>query len=412
MKKDELIINLRKQLDKIAIQKDGPSKVAEYCFKEHNIPVSKTMDLITDRVSLFDEVDEVIYCIAEAVDYTFYKNLTYTYYSQKEISTLKNYKAKATKFKLPIIIPAIEVDDGRQWVGTINAKTLLEWESLGRIRYNIEKQRVRKQVVRGEDIAYKLDVKERSVKQISELMDKRDYIPDIITLDLPEEDDSLNFRYDCDKRELIIEQIDHFDISDGFHRLLAMKRSKLKNPGFDYPMELRITFFPIYRTQSFIYQQDQKNKMSVTNSNSMNKNRASNIVVERLNEHGNGCNLSGQIKRSGGILEYSALSDLVEYYWFKGYSGKEYNNKDIAEAMAEVRTMINTFVDTNPEYYEMFINYKLLATYFYLVKTKGMDPQQAAKKVVKALKTGVLENIKLRKVRKSLFDQIEGLNIH
>ena len=61
MKKDELIINLRKQLDKIAIQKDGPSKVAEYCFKEHNIPVSKTMDLITDRVSLFDEVDEVIY---------------------------------------------------------------------------------------------------------------------------------------------------------------------------------------------------------------------------------------------------------------------------------------------------------------------------------------------------------------
>ena len=412
MKKDELIINLRKQLDKIAIQKDGPSKVAEYCFKEHNIPVSKTMDLITDRVSLFDEVDEVIYCIAEAVDYTFYKNLTYTYYSQKEISTLKNYKAKATKFKLPIIIPAIEVDDGRQWVGTINAKTLLEWESLGRIRYNIEKQRVRKQVVRGEDIAYKLDVKERSVKQISELMDKRDYIPDIITLDLPEEDDSLNFRYDYDKRELIIEQIDHFDISDGFHRLLAMKRSKLKNPGFDYPMELRITFFPIYRTQSFIYQQDQKNKMSVTNSNSMNKNRASNIVVERLNENGNGCNLSGQIKRSGGILEYSALSDLVEYYWFKGYSGKEYNNKDIAEAMAEVRTMINTFVDTNPEYYETFINYKLLATYFYLVKTKGMDPQQAAKKVIKALKAGVLENIKLRKVRKSLFDQIEGLNIH
>lgn len=412
MKKDELIINLRKQLDKIAIQKDGPSKVAEYCFKEHNIPVSKTMDLITDRVSLFDEVDEVIYCIAEAVDYTFYKNLTYTYYSQKEISTLKNYKAKATKFKLPIIIPAIEVDDGRQWVGTINAKTLLEWESLGRIRYNIEKQRVRKQVVRGEDIAYKLDVKERSVKQISELMDKRDYIPDIITLDLPEEDDSLNFRYDYDKRELIIEQIDHFDISDGFHRLLAMKRSKLKNPGFDYPMELRITFFPIYRTQSFIYQQDQKNKMSVTNSNSMNKNRASNIVVERLNENGNGCNLSGQIKRSGGILEYGALSDLVEYYWFKGYSGKEYNNKDIAEAMAEVRTMINTFVDTNPEYYETFINYKLLATYFYLVKTKGIDPQQAAKKVIKALKAGVLENIKLRKVRKSLFDQIEGLNIH
>ena len=184
----------------------------------------------------------------------------------------------------------------------------------------------------------------------------------------------------------------------------------MEKPGFDYPMEIRITLFPIYRTQSFVYQQDQKNKMSVTNSNSMNKNRASNIVVDRLNETGNGCNLSGQIKRSGGILEYSALSDLIEYYWFNS-TKRTFTNKDIAEVMNEVKTLLNTFVDTNPDYYEQYINYKVLAVYFWMIKEKGISPQQAAKKVIKAKKIGTLDNIKLRKVRKTLFNQIESLGI-
>lgn len=411
MKKDEFIIELRKDLNKISLKKDGPRSIADYCFTKKGIPISDTMDLVTDRVSLFNKEIEVVYCIAEAVDTLYFKNFIYTYFSKKEIEKYKDYKHKTEKLTFPIVIPAIEVDGGRQWVGSVSAKQILEWEQADKIRYNIEKQRVRKQIIRGEDIAYKLDVKEKSVKEIANLMKKGEYIPDIITLDLPEDDDTLDYEYLDGKRELVIRKIDHFDISDGFHRLLAMKRCKLENPGFDYPMEIRITLFPIYRTQSFIYQQDQKNKMSVTNSNSMNKNRASNMVVERLNEIGNGCNLSGQIKRSGGILEYSTLSDLVEYYWFRGYSGKEYSNKDIAEVMSEVKTIINVFVDTNPSYYEQYIGYKLLVVYFWLIKDKGMDPQQAAKRVIKAQKSGILEELKLRKVRKTLFTQIEGLGI-
>ena len=410
MKKDDLVIELRKELNKIALKKDGPRGVADYCNEHRGIPISDIMDLVTDRVSLFNQEIEILYCLCEAVDNLYYKNFVYSYFSQKEKDKYKDYKFIAEKFTYPIVIPSIEVDAGRQWVGSISAKKILELEDAGKIRYNIEKQRVRKQIVRGEDIAYKLDVKERSVREIAELMKKGEYIPDIITLDLPEDDDTLDYEYVEGKRELVIRKIDHFDISDGFHRLLAMKRCKMEKPGFDYPMEIRITLFPIYRTQSFVYQQDQKNKMSVTNSNSMNKNRASNIVVDRLNETGNGCNLSGQIKRSGGILEYSALSDLIEYYWFNS-TKRTFTNKDIAEVMNEVKTLLNTFVDTNPDYYEQYINYKILAVYFWMIKEKGISPQQAAKKVIKAKKIGTLDNIKLRKVRKTLFNQIESLGI-
>ena len=411
MKKDDLIISLRKQLDKIALKKNGPTTVADYCYDKYSIPAFIVMDLVTDRVSLFDEKMEIIYCLADAVDDIYKMNFVYTYFTQKEKDQYKKYVYKKQQFTFPLVIPAIEVDNGRQWVGSITANELLDWEKLGKIRYNIDKQRVRKQIIRGGDVAYKLDVKEKSVKQIAALMKKGEYIPDIITLDIPEEDASLNYRYDYNKRELIIEKIDHFDISDGFHRLQAMKRCKLEDPGFNYPMELRITLFPIYRTQNFIFQQDQKNKMTVANSNTMDRSRASNMVVDRLNERGNGCNLSGQIKRSGGILEYSALSDIVEYYYFNKRSGAEYSNKEIADAMAEVRTLLNTFVDTNPDYYEKFINYRILVAYFYLVKTKGVDPKFAAKRVIKAQDDGILANIKLRKLRKQLFNQIENLGL-
>lgn len=411
MKREELFIELRKKLNKIALQKDGPMKIAQYCFDCYSIPMSDVLDLVTDRVSLFNQEIEIIYCITEAVDIHYNEKLAETYFSQKEITKFKAFKYHTGKLTFPIVIPAIEVDCGRQWVGSINAKYLLEWEQFGKIRYNVEKQRVRKQFIRGEDVAFKLDVKEKSVKEIANLMKKKEYIPDIITLDLPDDDDTLDYEYLDNKRELLIRKIDHFDISDGFHRLLAMKRCKMENPGFDYPMEIRITAFPIYRTQSFIYQQDQKNKMSVTNSNSMNKSRASNMVVERLNDIGNGCNLCGQIKRSGGILEYSALSDLIEYYWFKSYPGKEFKNKEISDVMTEVRGLINTFVDTNPDYYEKYINYKILSVYFWLIKEKGCESQQAAKKTIKALKSGQLDGIKLHKVRKTLFDQIAALGI-
>ena len=410
MKKDEFKIALRKELNKIALKKDIPSKIADHCEKCYDIPTFEAMDLITDRVSVWDSPEEILFCLASSVDHFCKTDLVDQYFTRKEIDTYKEFRLKKEKFSFPIVIPAIEVDEERQWIGSITAKTLLEWERLGRIRYNTEKQRVRRQVIRGEEVAYKLDVKEKSVQQIAKLMENGEYIPDTITLDLPEDDESLKFHYDHMKRELIIDKIDHFDISDGFHRLLAMKRCKLGKPNFDYPIELRITLFPIYRTQSFIFQQDQKNKMSVTNSNSMDHTRASNIVVERLNDAGNGCNLSGQIKRSGGILEFSALSDLVEYYWFTN-KRKEYTNKDIAEVMSEVKTLLNILVDTNPDFYVDFINYRVLVTYFYFVKGKGLAPKEAAKKVVKANNTGLLKEIKLRKLRKNLFDQIDALNI-
>ena len=410
MKKD-MVISLRKRLNRVALEKNGPSSVAEFCYDKFNYPKSDIMDLVTDRVSLYDATDETAYCLAFAVDTLYNTDYITTYYSPKEIEKYKNFKVSRERSIKEIIIPAIEIEADRQWIGSISAKELLEWEKLGKIRYNTEKQRVRKQFIRKGEIAYKLDVKERSVKQIADLMQRGEYIPDIITLDLPaDEDSSLNWRYDRDKRDFVIKNIDHFDITDGFHRLLAMKRCKMSDPAFDYPMELRITLFSIHRTQAFIYQQDQKNKMSVTNSNSMNKDRASNKVVERLNENGNGCNISGQIKRSGGVLDYSALSDIVEYYWFNS-KGKKYSNKDIADVMAEVRTIINVFVDTNPEYYEKYIDFKILATYFYFIKGANIEPGIAARRVVELYNTGRLDEITLRKARKSLFDKLESMHL-
>ena len=407
MKREELIVVMRKQFDRVALDKERRDEIALWIQKHFDMGIDYTMDLISDRLSLYQISDNELFYLAKGLEEYGRVVKVDNYFDKKEIDKYSETKYEIAGINYPIVINCVEVHKDKQWVGATDSDLFMELRKVNKIRYNKDKQRTRKTIIKGEDVIFKTDINERSINQIAKLMEKGEYIPDDITLDIPD-DSADNFHYDEERGALIIEDIDHFDITDGYHRYLAMCKCKDRNPDFTYPMEIRITHFSLQRSQQFIYQKDQKNKMKVTNSNSMDTNRASNDVVNRLNERGNGFALAGQIQRGGGTVDFAALSDIIEYYWFKG-TKKEFSNKDVADVYQEVKLLLNEFVDECPEYYETYLNFRRLIVIFYLVKDKKLSIKKASTQLKTLEKNGKLKEIKLRTLRKTTFDQIESV---
>ena len=407
MNREELIITMRKRFDKIALDRECRDKIALIIQEKFDMGIDYTMDLISDRLSLYQIEDNELFYLATGLE----KETSYfkvsDYFNEKEIELYSNSKYEIPGINYPIVINCVEVHKDKQWIGAIDSNLFMELRKVNKIRYNKDKQRTRKTIIKGSDIIFKTDINEKSIQQIATLMEKGEYIPDDITLDIPDDSED-NFYYDEERNALIINSIDHFDITDGYHRYLAMCKCKDRNPDFNYPMEIRITHFSLQRSQQFIYQKDQKNKMKVTNSNSMDTNRASNDVVNRLNERGNGFALAGQIQRGGGTVDFAALSDIIEYYWFKG-NKKIYNNKEVADVYQEVKQILNEFIEENPEYYETYLNFRKLLVIFYLIKSKKLSIKKTSSKLKELEKTGKIKEIKLRTLRKTTFDQIESV---
>ena len=409
MKKDELLKKLKKISNDLAFDREKSEDIAKYCLENYDLPVSHFMDLISDRVSFQDEKIEVLYFVSKGIDHVMFSDLCEKYFDEKEREALRFKKFIISGFDYPFTIPCIEIESNRQWIGAISAKDLMRLREADMIRYNKNKQRIRKKVMADGQTTFKISIAQSAVNQIANLMDKGEYIPDDITLDIPD-DVTTEFKYDFDKKEIIFNYIDKLDITDGYHRYLAICKNYDKNPDFDYQMEIRITQFSIPRTQQFIYQKDQKTKMSTTQSKSYNINRPSNEVINRINERGSGLLLAGQIGRSDGTVDYMALSDIVEYYWFKGRK-EEVSNKEISDVGNQVKTLLNGIVNNDPEYFEKYLDFKKLVTYFWLVLDKKKDYQEAISLVNKAVETGEIKKIKLREIRNRLFEELESMDI-
>lgn len=412
MNRTELITNLRKTCDKVALNRKLMLSIVDYCYNEYGVPQNESMDVINDRVSFEQKPDDFLFYIASGLTMKVTEFTRSTYFSKEELDKYENTKY-TTKENYQLVIPCIAIVPNKQWIGSLDARVFLELDRNGKINYNFEKQRVRQRVVKGNEVVFKTKVNMKSVMQIAKLMQTDEYISDCITLDIPYENEKNKFRYDENRRELIFDNLDSLDITDGYHRLEAMRKCYGNDKTFHYPMGIQITQFSIQKTQQFIYQSDQKNKMSVTQSNSFDALRPSNEVCNFLNED-SGCLFNKIIKRSGNkVVDYMSLSDIVEYYWFgpwlKSDKKKEYDRQDILVATKEVKELLNEFGKENPEYIGRYLDFPPLILYFYLVKNKEMKPNKAAKTVKQAIENGQVRNITLRGMRKPLFDQIEAL---
>ena len=178
-------------------------------------------------------------------------------------------------------------------------------------------------------------------------------------------------------------------------------------------MELRIVNFTEDKAKQLIYQEDQKTKMRKVDSNSMNMNKAANIVVTRLNENVI-CNLKGLISRNEGIINFGDLAELVDYFYFKNVT-KEKERIITINAVKELTDNFNMLTEYNTDYLEHKIDYKTLLTAMFcfdFYKNNNLDTSNMCKVIENAadiVKISDNKKFNNKAPRKSLMNEVEKI---
>lgn len=400
--REELKAFLEKKSEKIVFNNELCQTIREYMLEKYEIPTGTTMDMIA-RNMLDEQTEFTLFCLIDGIDYATKSNYKINFFSEIEINQYSKEKMESGKIKFPIVIKCDKVAED-QWIGASNSQFFMELRKAQLIKYNANAQRVMKKIIKNENILFKIVPNKIAIKAIRFLMQKNMYIPTAITLNIPY-DSNANFYFDEKARELVINEIESFDISDGYHRYLAMSEESDANEQFNYPMEIRIINFTDEKTRQFIFQEDQKTKMARSNSDTMNLNRPSNNVVDRLNEMVT-FDFKGQIGRNEGTIDYAALSDLIEYFYFK--EKRTYSNLEIRNVANELKDKFNALSEHNSNYINKVLGIKELAIIFYVFNSV-LDLTDAVVIIDDALNRGVEKNIRNTRVSKPMFNTISKL---
>lgn len=356
--KEEICLKLSKQCEKIIFEKKLTEIIVKYLNDKYDMPTGFSMDLIAGRVNLINCPDYVLFMLADAIDKnTKYKNVN-NYFTELETKEYSAIKYKTETIKFPIIIPCEQVSTD-QWIGVADVDFFIKLRKAQMINYNVNAQRTMRRKMRGESVIYQIALNSGAIKAICNLMKRKLYIPNTITLNIADDMDA-KYHYDKSLRELIIEQLDHFDISDGYHRYISMCQLKDADQDFNIPMELRIIAFDDNKVRQFIYQEDQKTKMRKIDSESMNMDAPANIIVERINNDPI-FNLRGKINRNNGNINQGDFAEVIKYFYLAGKGITSSSNREIISIQKDIVGKMNYLTESHMEYLDKFFNKKELA---------------------------------------------------
>ena len=341
--KEELSKFLEKRLDFYAVNKKHVETMTKYLVEKYNFKPGDASDLATQRASTDTESNFICFCLTDALSKVDNRTKLEDWFTEKEINAFSNEQIHRDSLAFPVRIPAIQVSDD-QWIGMCDCKYLMLLREAQMIYYNTNTQRTLQRVVRHGNESYRISINGVAVNDIKSAMQNGTYISDTISLNMPQDAD---FYYSTEKRELVLNNIDHFDIIDGFHRYKAMCSAIDNNPDFNYPMELRIVQYDETKAKQFIWQQDQKTKMKKLDSDSMNVSAPENITVERLNQNPM-FNFHGEVNRSGGLIAFQDLAMVVKAVYFNGVK-KADERKVINSTVNELKEKINYISDADSE---------------------------------------------------------------
>lgn len=314
-------------------------KIAAQIKETYNIPVSYTTDYLSGKRSL-DEADSfMLFALLNSLE----PGKIFDFFTEKDYNKFSVMKYQPETIKFPLEIPAVQIAED-QWMCVVDAKLLMKFRDAQLIEYNENTQRTLTRAKSSGVEYYKITLNKKAVRGIKESLTRGNYIPNTITLNLPEGTD---FDYSLDKNAIVIESLDHFDIIDGYHRYIAISEIYNDDPDFNYNMELRLVAFREEKARQFIWQEDQKTKMSKVDSESFNQYKLSNTIVNRI--------CSGPygkiIKSKDGIIDAAILSNVLDSTYIKHISRATRSEelriaKNIEEDLNKLEEQDPTIYDT------------------------------------------------------------------
>lgn len=407
--REELITYLRRKCNSIVLAKREFIELSQIMLEKYNIPTSMTSDLVNDRIALADTTDFILFTLTKSLDETLKSSKTNEFFTELEISGYINMKLETPKFEFPIEIKCIRVD-ATQYIGATDVKFLMQLRNAGLISYNANAQRTMQRVVRGEKSYYKIALNKKAIAQIRESFRSETYIPNTITLNIPEDS---TFHYNAISNTLVIESLDHFDISDGYHRYMAMCQEVDSNPDFNYQMELRLISFDENRVKQFIFQEDQKTQMKRIDSASMNMNNPANLVCERLNKDIM-FNLKGKVTRNSDYIDFAELASIIDFIYFKTLK-RENTTASIIETEKELCKKFNYLTEYDTSLLEKRYSFKELIIIIYMFSklANGYDASTKAGEIITGLinRTDELDKrvFATKQPKKSMLNNIDKL---
>lgn len=304
-----------------------------------DVPESISSDYITLRKDISEANEFLLFIFC---DYILGQKTSREFFTPAECNTYEKEKWHTETVKFPLSFDMIRIGD-EQYIGKISVKELMKLKDAQLINYNENAQRTMKHIVRGETEYFQISLNKDAVYAIMDSYKSNLYIPNTITLNLPE---STVYNYSEKEKKLIINKADYLDILDGYHRYIAMSKVCTELDDFDYEMELRIVQFTEDKARRFIWQEDQKTKMSKVDSDSMDTAKISNKIVERLNN--SDCILSGKISRNSGIINAAYLSNIIDVVMLKNVKKSE-ELLTVKKLTTEIKNAIEKITDKYPE---------------------------------------------------------------
>ena len=384
--REALCKKLDKQLKTISLKRKDIQNISANLLQQYSLPVEISNDYLTLRHDIAEGNDFVLFIFASAL----FPNDTETYFSAIEIKEYSQAKYKVKKAKFPLRYKMVKVEEG-QYIGRITAQDIIDLREAQLLNYNEETQRTLQRIIVNGVEKYRISTNKVAVDEIAESMKDNMFIPNTITLNLPED---ANIKYEEETMELVISSTPDFkfDLLDGFHRYLAISQNYNLNHDFNYNMELRIVEFPESRAKQFIFQEDQKTKMRKVDSASMNQTAIPTKIISRLNGDA-GFNLAGDISSNAGIINHGWLHLCLNALYVKGQRLSKANEVELIKNTEEtLKEKINYITEHDENFSKPWDRKQTIAVVYSIYKD---TPNEGLLKRIKTYYDALTANPKL-----------------
>lgn len=359
------------KLFKEIIKRNDRRQLYDNVNKHFGMPIFDIEEMITFKRDIKEFTTFEVFCVMYFLDRDSLKK----YFTEDEIAYLSKEKIVEENVSFPITFGNMVQIADDQWIGKITVQELMKLKKARLINYEEGEQRAFQRMKSGGIEIYKPFVSKRNVKEIKEAMENGAYIPDPITLNMP---DGSTFSFENNTLTVYSLPKGMFNLDDGYHRYIAMSQIYDFDSDFDYPMELRLVNFSNAKANSFIFQQDQKTPMKKIVSDSYNVNAIPNKVVQRLNQDPM-CNIQGMIGRNDAKINDAVLEKIISYFFVDKKIKKEDEMSQVIQIKNKLVTDFNALTEQDSKFLGKYDDALLLTTIY--IFTSEIDQNHYAKAI-------------------------------
>ena len=330
-------------------------KISDNLKTNHNLPKEIVLNVMYGHKSLADYNDVICYWITKEVQ----PALVDEFFSSREIKNFDKEQYVEADSVLPLKLNALPLGDD-QWLTVMSVQELMRLRQQSLLHYNADTQRALRVMVKGGDVIYEPYTNPKAVKQMSQLLADKMFIPNVITLNISETDEFADFEYKNGILE--ITNISAFDMVDGYNRFKAFENVYDKDNSFDYMIGVMITNFSVDKARRFIHQEDQKTKMRRVDSHGFNQSDDYNILLERINGDTK-CNLHGEINSGSGNIRFGIASFAMRI----GNKHAKLTKKQVVEYTKQFVDTLNEITEERTELLDRrWLDYEISTVFFCL----------------------------------------------